>query len=80
MLIMIVIYSCLWCHEPAALIDNQLRIEGTNLGDTIIVRQIKNAISIDGIAINWGSTRLSQVSANSITSIRIDSLGDDDLP
>ena len=63
----------------AAFDGANLRIEGTNGNDQIIVRQINNQISIDNASIRWGNTNVQSISASAVKGITVDSLAGNDL-
>ncbi len=55
-----------------------LTIEGTNGNDNINVRQISNAISVDGIKITKAGVLVNSVAASAVTSITVNGLGGND--
>lgn len=55
-----------------------LRIDGTNLPDRILVRQINNRISVDGVAIAVNGQKQANVSAASVQRIEIHGYAGDD--
>lgn len=55
-----------------------LRIEGTERSDTIVVRQINNQISVDGINIRFNGSNVARVNASQVSSIDVIALGGDD--
>src|SRR5262245_53537472 len=62
----------------ASLSGGILSIEGPERADTIRVRQNAGKISVDGLQITMGNTRVSNVSASQVKSISIKALGGND--
>jgi hypothetical protein len=58
--------------------SGQLFVEGTPGADTIHIRQINNQISVDGIAVQTGSTSQASVAASSVSRIEVLSLAGND--
>ena len=70
--------SLLAAHLTASLSGGLLRIEGTARADTIVVREIHNHISVDGIDIKVGGREQASVAAASVRRITIYGNGGND--
>jgi uncharacterized protein YkwD len=70
--------TLLAAHLTASLSGGLLRIDGTNHADTIVVREIHNRVSVDGVTINVAGHRQASVSAASVRRIMIHGNGGDD--
>lgn len=56
-----------------------LRIEGTEAADQIVVRQVNNQLSIDHVTIREGATAVRAIASSRVGRIEIDALGGDDV-
>src|SRR5947208_2823070 len=62
----------------ASLSNGLLYVEGTELADTIRVRQLSGQLSVDGVSISTGSGAVASVSMSAVRSIRVNALGGND--
>ncbi len=63
----------------AELVSGALMIEGTTNTETIRIRQVNSALSVDGIQIKVGSTFQPSVSLSSVSQVNVSALGGHDV-
>src|SRR4051794_2846787 len=72
--------SLMAAHLTASLSAGLLRIDGTDHADRIVVRQVNNRISVDGIDINVrGQGKTASARAADVSRIQIRGLGGNDF-